>query len=423
MTLPASPARTPGLRADDPSGRPVLLAFGASRWGFDWQRPQHLLTRLARHYRVFHIEEPVATHQDAFLQCTEVAHGVTLVVPHTRCSRPGLHADQLPVLRELLAAFMRQHGLADPLVWTDTPAVVPLLESLAPRGVLYDCRAEPALLGGFAAAHEDALLDAADIVVAAGPSLYERRRTRHAHVHCIPNAVDDAHFAPPPATAAGIEAVSARAIHAAMRSPRLGWFGVVDDRVDLKLVAAIADRRPDWQVVMAGPLRGVAPEALPRRANLHWLGAQTYAILPHLQAHWDVCILPLSPHACARHAAPVETLEFLAGHKAVVSTPVHDVVALHGQVVRVAWQPDAFVEACRLAMCERGPLRRQRQLDALIAVHASSWDRAAERVHRLLVDFARAPAPRAAHAGAPLHGAVIAAAAMQRSAAVWRAPA
>ena len=420
MTLPAVTARHPGLYADLDSTRPVLLAFGAQRWSFDWQRPQHLLTRLARHYRVFHVEEPVTTHQDAYLDCTEVAQGVTRVVPHTRCDRPGLHAAQLPVLRQLLRQFMRERSLADPLVWLDTPAATPLLDDLRPRGVLYDCRVEPALLGEFAAGQEDALLAVADVVVAAGPSLYERRRARHAHVQCIPNAVDGAHFAPPPAHASGIEAVSARAIHAHMRSPRLGYFGVIDERVDLALVAAIADRRPDWQVVMAGPLRNVAADALPQRANLHWLGAQTYAILPHLQAHWDVCILPLSPHACARHAAPVETLEFLAGHKAVVSTPVHDVTALHGQVVRVAWQAGAFVEACRLAMCERGPLRRQRHLDALIAVHANSWERAADRVHRLLVDFARTPA---ALPMVDVREAMVAAAAMQRrNHGGWRAP-
>jgi hypothetical protein len=137
-------------------------------------------------------------------------------------------------------------------------------------------------------------------------------------------------------------------------------------------------------------------QALPQRGNLLWLGPQTHAILPHLQAHWDLCLLPFDVEACARHAAPIEALEFLAGQKSVVSTPVHDVVALHGHVVRLADGAHAFVEACRAALCERGPLRRQRRIDALIAVHSCTWDRAADRVHRLLAEFAREPAGAAA---------------------------
>jgi hypothetical protein len=74
-----------------------------------------------------------------------------------------------------------------------------------------------------------------------------------------------------------------------------------------------------------------------------------------------------------------------------VSTPVHDIAALHGHIVRLAHDADSFVEACRAAMCERGPLRRQRRIDALIAVHSCSWDRAAERVRKLLVEFAHEP--------------------------------
>ncbi|MEP6504742.1 MAG: glycosyltransferase [Betaproteobacteria bacterium] len=396
MNPPAALAR-PGNPADVPydggSSRPPLLVFAAQRWAFDWQRPQQLLTRLAKHYRVFYVEAPLTTHQDAYLECTVVARGVTVLVPHTRCGVAGLHDAQMPVVRGLLAAFVREQRIVEPLAWLDTPAALPLLEGLAPRGVIYDCHVDPALLGEAAARHEAGLLRAADVVLAGGPSLYEARRGRHASVHCIANAVDAAHFAPPARGASGIEAVSARAIHADLHSPRLGWFGVVDERLDLALLAAIADRRPDWQIVMAGPVLRIAASTLPQRPNIHWLGAQTYAILPHLQAHWDVCLLPFKVDACAHHAAPIEALEYLAGQKSVVSTSAHDVVALHGHIVRVADGAAAFVEACRAAMCERGPLRRQRSIDALIAVHSCTWDRTAERVRQLMVEFARAPAP------------------------------
>jgi UDP-galactopyranose mutase len=395
MNLHAAQALPGNSSRESPSSRPPLVVFSSLRWHFDWQRPQQLLTRLARHYRVFFVEPPVATHQDAYLACTPVAQGVDVLAPHTRCDPGGFHDDQFPVLARLLAQFMREHAIVAPLVWLDTPAALPLVEALNPRAVVYDCHDDAAARSEDPALQrrEEQLMRLADIVIAGGPSLYESHRSRHANVHCIANAVDAAHFAPPPASAKSIEAVSARAIHAAIPTPRLGFFGVIDERVDLDLLARVADLRPDWQIVMAGPLRGVAAEALPQRGNLMWLGPQTHAILPHLQAHWDLCVLPFKVDACARHAAPIEALEFLAGQKSVVATPVHDVVALHGHIVRLANGAHAFVEACRAAICERGPLRRQRRIDALIAVHSCTWERAAERVHKLLVEFAHESAP------------------------------
>ena len=395
-----------------PSTRPPLVVFSATRWNFDWQRPQQLLTRLAMHYRVYVVEAPLTTHQDAYLECTQVAPGVAVLVPHTRSDAVGFHDDQFPAMARLLAQFMREHAVVEPLVWLDTPAALPLVQALGPRGVVYDCHDDTAAASAddTLQRREAQLMRLADVVVAGGPSLYESHRARHANVHCIANAVDATHFAPPLPATKSIEAVSARAIHAAMPIPRLGYFGLIDERVDLDLVARVADLRPDWQIVMAGPLRGIDPQALPQRGNLLWLGAQTYAILPHLQAHWDVCLLPFRHAESAHHAAPIEALEYLAGQKSVVSTPVHDIVALHGHIVRLAHGAHAFVEACRAAMCERGPLRRQRRIDALIAVHSCTWDRAADRVHKLLVEFAHEPASGLAglppaRVGAAPHGA------------------
>lgn len=393
MNYPAAHALSDRRAHHDGShDRPPLVVFSALRWHFDWQRSQQLLTRIARQYRVFYVEEPHTTHQDPWLEATEVAPGVEVLVAHTRCDAPGFHDDQLPIMKHLLANFLRERGIVEPLAWLATAAALPLAEALQPRALVWDCQGDGTAPADEAQRErEERLLRLADVVLAGGPSLYESLRRRHSNVHCVGNAVDAEHFAPPSPTSMAIEAVSARAIHAAIPNPRLGWFGVIDERVDLDLLARIADLRPDWQFVLAGPLRGVAPEALPQRGNLLWLGPQTYAILPHLQAHWDVCLLPLKADACARHAAPIEALEYLAGQKSVVSTPVHDVAALYGQIVRIADGPEAFVDACRAAMCERGPLRRQRRIDALIAVHSASWDRAVERVHRLLVEFAHEP--------------------------------
>jgi len=397
MDLSAAHARPDGMALHDGADdRPPLFVFGALRWNFDWQRPQQLLTRIAMHYRVFYVEEPRTTHADPWLETIAVAPGVEVLVAHTRCEAPGFHDEQLPVMEHLLARFRRERGIGAPLAWLDTAAALPLAEALQPRALVADCHAEPAAADDRAHGRAAQLLRRAELVLAGGPSLHEALRRRHPNVHCVANGVAAAHFAPPAPDGTSIEAVSARALHAAIPNPRLGWCGVIDERIDLDLLARVADLRPDWQFLLAGPLRGVAPAALPRRGNLQWLGPQTYSIQPHLLARWDLCLLPLKVDACARHAAPLEALAYLAGQKSVVGTPVRDVVALHGHVVRIADGPEAFAEACRAALCERGPVRRQRRIDAAIAAHSASWDRAAERVCKLLGEFAQAPAIDAA---------------------------
>jgi glycosyltransferase involved in cell wall biosynthesis len=383
--------------------RPPLVVFSHLRWGDGNGRLQQLMTRLAQHYRVLVVEPPLPAHEDAWLAPAQPAPGVELLVPHTRVptgTAAGYHPQQLPTVQALLGCFLDEHHLARPVAWLTTPMALPLVAGLAPRAVVYDCMDDlaarldaPAVL----ARHEAALLELADVVIAAGPSLYQSRRALHSNVHCIPNAVDADHFTAASARTAGcIEAVSARALHAAIPTPRMGWFGPIDERIDLDLVASMADARPDWHLVMAGPVEGVAPATLPRRPNIHWAGPQTYAILPHLLAHWDACLLPLKCDETTRCASPHQVLEYLAAQKPVVSTPVHHVATLYGHVVRLAGDTSAFIEACRSALCERGPLRRQRRIDALIAVHSCTWNRAVERIHQLIIEVAHeadAPPP------------------------------
>ena len=391
---PAS-AADPAAALDRAANLPPLVVFSHLRWSGDPGRVRALMPRLARHYRVIVVEEPVTTHADAWLAVSRPAPGVQVLVPHTRVPTdraPGFHEDQVPTVQALLGEFLTAEGLERPVAWLTTPMALPLVGELAPRAVVYDCMDELAARPGAPQAlaeREAALLALADVVITAGPALYQSRRALHSNVHCVPNAVDAERFAPPGALAAGsIEAVSARALHAAIPAPRLGWFGTIDERLDLDLLASMADARPDWHLVMAGAVVGIDPAALPRRPNIHWTGPQTAAILPHLLAHWDACLLPLKCDETTRGASPHQVLEYLAGQKPVISTPVHDVVALYGHIVRLAGDTSAFVEACRAALCERGPLRRQRRIDALIAVHSCTWDRAVERIRKLLIECA-----------------------------------
>lgn len=364
-----------------------LIVFSHLRWGFVYQRPQHLLTRLAPHLKVFFVEEPVHGDGPARIDAAEKADGLEVLTPRTPVEAPGFHDDQLSALKPLLAEFLRDRGIDDYLVWFYTPMALPLIAQLRPRAVVYDCMDE---LAAFKDAprqlrqRETALMKIADVVLAGGPALYESKRTLHANVHCLPSSVDAAHFAPARLDRSSAEGRRAMELQGHVPGPRLGFFGVIDERFDVALLGRLAAARPDWRFVMVGPVVKIDPARLPVRDNVHWLGMQPYEMLPHLMAGWDVCLMPFALNESTRFISPTKTLEYLAGAKPVVSTPVRDVVGLYGDAVRIADGEEAFLAACEAALAESPAERAERLERSRKTVAGSSWDRAAERVHALL---------------------------------------
>jgi glycosyltransferase involved in cell wall biosynthesis len=225
---------------------------------------------------------------------------------------------------------------------------------------------------------EAALLEAADLVFTGGPSLYEAKVDRHPNVFCLPSAVDAQHFSRERALA-DIEAMRcAGELQGAVAQPRLGFFGVIDERLDLELIDRVAAADPSWQLVMVGPVVKISPDSLPRRPNIHWLGQQSYALLPQLVAGWDVCLLPFALNEATRFISPTKTLEYMAAEKPVVSTPVRDVSVLYGHDVRIAGSVPAFIQACRDALAESPEDRLARIRQMLATVARYSWDNTAQ---------------------------------------------
>src|SRR5690349_11754838 len=280
-----------------PSGTdmPHLIVFSHLRWNFVFQRPQHLLSRLARHYQVVFVEEPIRSERPARLERTTPHPGVEVLKPHTPIDAAGFHDDQLSVLKPLLADYLTTNRIDDYFVWFYTPMALPLLTDLEPRAIVYDCMDE---LSAFKDAprqmrqRETALLKSAQLVLTGGPSLYESKRRLHPNVLCLPSAVDADHYSNATATTRADPMRRAQQLQGSIGLPRLGFFGVIDERLDLELIAEVADADPDWQVIMVGPVVKIDASALPRRANLHWLGQQPYELLPQLVAGWDVCLMP-----------------------------------------------------------------------------------------------------------------------------------
>jgi glycosyltransferase involved in cell wall biosynthesis len=231
---------------------------------------------------------------------------------------------------------------------------------------------------------ESALLQIADLVLTGGPSLYDAKRALHANVHCFPSAVDAEHFSPARLGHDPALGAQAQRLQENIPTPRLGFFGVIDERLDLSLISALAQAEPEWQIVMAGPVVKIDPAKLPLAANLHWLGQQPYALLPELVADWDVCLMPFALNAATRFISPTKTLEYMAAEKSVVSTAVPDVKRLYGEVVRIGGDTDAFIAHCREARFEDTRARQHRIAAMHAVVTAYSWDNTAAEISDLI---------------------------------------
>lgn len=379
-----------------------LLCLSHLRWDFVYQRPQHLLSRCARARRTFFFEEPIFGDGPLRLELKERDGGVVVVVPHLPeelTSAVARDAAQAVLVEKLLA----EQGVADFVLWYYTPMALRFTRSLRALATVYDCMDE---LSAFRGASpllrtlEQELLARADLVFTGGQSLYEAKRGRHPRVYAFPSSIDYPHFARARAAAGTADPAD----QADIARPRLGFFGVIDERFDVELIEAVARLRPDWQLVLIGPVVKIDPATLPRRDNIHYLGMKSYEELPAYLAGWDAALLPFARNESTRFISPTKTPEYLAAGRPVVSTSIRDVVRPYGELglVRIADTPEEFVAACDAAMNEDASPRVERA-DAFLA--QTSWDRTWARMSEMIEEVVAArrdhlAAAKAARAGA-----------------------
>lgn len=368
---------------------PVLLVFSHLHWGFVYQRPQHLMSRLAGRWQVLFVEEPVHSAGAPRLEVQQVAPELTVLTPHTPVQARGFHDKQIAVLQQLLQDHVEAHQLHVDMAWLYTPMALPLAHALQPDCMVYDCMDE---LSAFRGAplqlrqRESALMQQAALVLTGGPSLYEARKHQHSNIHCFRSAVDAEHFAPANLVHGSAEEARAQALQGHLPHPRLGFFGVVDERMDLDLIASLARSHPDWSLVMVGPVAKIDPATLPRETNIHWLGMQSYEQLPWLLAGWDLALMPFALNESTRFISPTKTLEYMAGQLPVVSTPIQDVLTLYTPEVTVAPAGPAFVQACEAMLAEGATARRARQAGMARLVAQNSWNDTADAIHALMTE-------------------------------------
>ncbi|WP_246844900.1 UDP-galactopyranose mutase [Altererythrobacter sp. TH136] len=359
----------------------TLICFSHLRWNFVFQRPQHLMTRLAQFNRVFFWEEPIERHDGGAPELSvqlDAASGVTVITPQLPAGLSGEDANR--ILAELLDNLAT--GLTGRMVlWYYTPMMLPISRQLNADCVVYDCMDE---LANFRFAPpellplESELIGRADLVFTGGYSLYEAKRDRHARVHPFPSSVDGPHFA---AARAG---ANDPADQAGFPRPRLGFYGVIDERLDLELLATVADARPDWSLVMVGPVVKISEDDLPRRPNIHYLGGKDYTDLPAYLSGWDAALMPFAINDATKFISPTKTPEYLAAGRPVVCTPITDVVRHYGELegVFIAGEADAFIDGCEkaLALGKQGTWLDK----ADRALATMDWDRTVTAMWRLV---------------------------------------
>ncbi len=371
----AAPRLASGLTTARPTPSTLLLCLSHLRWNFVFQRPQHLLTRAARGYDVIFLEEPIFQPGiSPRLDLNRTPEGVTVAVPllPEGLSAAAIIATQRSMLDDLLAPEAGRPLIA----WFYTPMALEFAGHLHPDVLVYDCMDE---LSAFRGAPprmmelEQALLNRADMVFTGGRSLYEAKRNRHARVSCFPSSIDTKHFASARANAAAPQDV------ASLPGPRIGFFGVVDERMDAGLVGELAALRPDWTFVMIGPVVKIDPADLPHLPNIHWLGGRDYKELPAYLGAWDAGFMPFARNESTRFISPTKTPEFLAAGLPVVSTPITDVVRDWGPkpdgtggLVEIAEDAPSFAAALAMVL-ERPRAPWLKQVDRRLA--QISWDR------------------------------------------------
>jgi UDP-galactopyranose mutase len=353
-----------------------VVCFSHVPWAFGLERPHHVMRRLARTRRIFFVEEPILSADTEIVvrNVEENVHAVSLRLP------AGLDRKEIAAAHRRCVTALAG-DLPKPLLWFYSPTARAAVRDLAPSLVVYDCVGEAAMRRSTPAELRDReveLLGRADLVFTAGTSLFEANRAHNVSTYPLPSSVDVDHFDVQP----DVEPADI----APIRGERIGVIGPIDARTDLDLVDRVAADRPDVHVVLVGPLVDVAPEELPSRPNVHWLGPKSYAELPLYIAACDVALVPYRLDAETRRTEPSGFLPCLAARKPVVATPIDEIVPYAERGLVRAAPPLRIASAIDAALREAtDPTHAStRRVSVAAALARTSWDRTCAAMVRLV---------------------------------------
>ncbi|MBA2423127.1 MAG: glycosyltransferase family 1 protein [Chitinophagales bacterium] len=359
-----------------------LICFSHLRWDFVYQRPQHILSRFAASQPVFYFEEPLLNEQESYLEVSRREHNLTIVRPHLNVSSSCSEEEISETQRRLLDRWLFEEIGEQFILWYYTPMALLFSDHLQPRLLIYDCMDELSAFR-FAPSHlklmEHELLRRADLVFTGGFSLFESRKNSSQNIFLFPSSVDKKHFH------------CARSIsdepedQAVIRGPKAGYAGVIDERLDVKLLYEMATLSPQWSFIMIGPVVKINPEILPKSNNIFYLGKKSYHDLPAYMSGWRFGLLPFALNESTQFISPTKTPEYLAAGLQVISTPIKDVIDTYAnkELIRIGRTGDEFSSILNQSTDELVDAAWAKKVDAFI--EQNSWDATWKKMNDLML--------------------------------------
>ncbi|MET0299275.1 MAG: hypothetical protein ABW036_05925, partial [Flavitalea sp.] len=240
----------------------TIICFSHLRWNFVYQRPQHLLSRFAKDNLVYYIEEAVVISESSKLEVVQT-DGIVVITPHVMANEPlGVLATTATLISDWFNASVTGRFM----FWFYTPMAIEFCKVLPkPDLIIYDCMDE---LSAFRFAppdlkkNEALLFEQADVVFTGGVKLFKAKQKFHKNIYAFPSSIDKKHFG----AARSVESIPPE--YEEIAKPRVGFFGVIDERFDISLLESLATLRPDLQLVIIGPVVKIDPSTLPSNPNI-----------------------------------------------------------------------------------------------------------------------------------------------------------